>query len=435
MEMLVILLLILMNGIFALAELAMVTARRPRLQARADAGGALAKRVLAVQAEPGPFLSTIQVGITSIAILSGAFGEAALAKPLADLIGEVQVLAQWREQLATAAVVLGITYLSVVIGELVPKRLALLGPERVAMAVVQPINLLQRIVHPLVWLFSRSSDLVVTLLGARRADGPPITNDEIRALMAQGAQAGVFHRDEHDLVANVLRLDEQTVTAILTPRSQMVVIDLQDDEQVQQEVLASASHTRVMVCDGGRENVVGFVHSRDLLRQHIRRRQWQVSKVLREPLYVPDSISLPRLFELFRRRGAELACVVDEYGVVLGMVTVADLMEAIVGDLPVEAQPSQSLLVREADDQWRVDGTLTLPRFMDALEIASLEEEVVSEIYTVGGLAMHCMGRLPRVGETFLCGPLHFEVLAMDRTRVAELRVTRQPEPAPAPEE
>lgn len=431
MELLIILLLIFLNGLFALSELAVVTARRSRLQARADRGGVMARRVLRVQAEPGPFLSTIQVGITSIAILSGAFGESALAGPLADWLGRIEALAPWRQELATALVVLGITYLSVVIGELVPKRLALLGPERVAMAVVQPVHLLQQVARPLVWLFSRSSDLIVALLGARRADGPPITNDDIRALMAQGASAGVFHRDEHDLVANVLRLDEQTVTAILTPRSQMTLIDLQDEAEVQQDILASSAHTRVLVCDGGRENVVGFVHSRDLLRQRIKGRPWDVARVLREPLFVLDSTSLPRLFELFRRRGAELACVVDEYGVVEGMVTLADLMEAVVGDLPVEAQPRQSLLTREADHCWRVDGTMTLPRFRDALGVDVLDAEAEGELYTVGGLAMHCIGRLPVPGETFECGGLHFEVLTMDRTRVAELRVCRKPE-APA---
>lgn len=428
MELLVVLLLILLNGVFALTEMAVVAARRARLQARVARGGKMAKRVLAVQAEPGPFLSTIQVGITSIAILSGAFGEAALAGPLAEWLSKLPALAPWREQIATALVVLGITYLSVVIGELVPKRLALLGPERVAMAVVQPINLLQRVAHPLVWLFSRSSDLVVMLLGARRADGPPISNDEIRALMAQGASAGVFHRDEHDLVANVLRLDEQTVTAILTPRSQMAVLDLADPPALQRQQMTSSSHTRVMVCEGGRENVIGFVHARDLLRQQIDELEWNVSAVLREPLYVLNSISLPRLFTLFRRRGAEFACVVDEYGVVEGMVTLSDLMEAIVGDLPVESRPRQSLMVRQGENSWQVEGTLTLPRFRDALGLSVLDEEIEGELYTVGGLAMHCIGRLPRVGETFECGSLHFEVLEMDRTRVAQLLVTQSPE-------
>lgn len=425
MELLIILVLILLNGFFALAELAVVSARRSRLQIRAEKGSLLAKQVLAVQANPAAFLSTIQVGITSVAILSGAFGESLLAGPLANLVGGIPLLAPWASQISLVLVVLFITYLSVVIGELVPKRLALAGAERLAMVVVEPVVLLQRLAAPLVWLFSRSSDVLVALLRIRASDGPSVTNDDIRMMMAQGARAGVFHQDENALVSNVLRLDEQNVMAVLTPRSQIVMLDLADSVSAQRDAIAASTHSRILVCDGGRENVVGFVNTRDLLRQQLRGQGLPVRRVLREPLFVPDTVSLPRLLATFRRYGVELACVVDEYGTVIGLVTLADLMAALAGELPVESQPGVADMVPCGEQAWMVDGTMPLARFKDTLSVPELDEDVEGELFTVGGLALHRLGRLPVVGDAFSDHGLSFRVEAVDGARVARLRVSR----------
>ena len=427
MEFLLILFLIVLNGVFAMSEIAVVSARKARLQIRADEGHSSANAVLALQEKPAGFFSTIQVGITSIGILSGAVGENALAGPINDMLSTVPALAPYSRGLSLALVVALITYLSVVVGELVPKRLALLAPETIAGLIARPMSWLSSIARPLVWLLSRSSDLLMRLLGARPNEEPPVSDEEIKVLMEQGAEAGVFHVSEQTLVSNVLRLDEQSVNEIMTPRKDVYYIDLNSGEDVIHQRIISSPHSRILVCEGGLEHIVGVLRTNDLVKRVLAGEATDVRAVMRPPVYIPESITSTSLFEQFRQTRAQLACIVDEYGDLTGIVTVTDVLEAIVGDMPEEDQDDAPEMVQRGDGSWLVDGTMTIQRFKQAFDLSRLDDEAEDEYYTMGGFAMHRLGRVPAVADTFICAEMEFEVMDMDRSRVDKLLVTRRP--------
>ena len=428
MELVLILFLIVLNGVFAMSEIAVVSARKARLQVRADAGHNSANRVIALQEKPAGYLSTIQVGITSIGILSGAVGESALAVPLAESLATVPALEPYARGLSLALVVALITYLSVVIGELVPKRLALLAPETIAGFIVRPMSWLAAAARPLVWLLSSSSDLLIRLLGAHNREAAPVSDEEIRVLMEQGAEAGVFHVSEQALVANVLRLDEQSINEIMTPRKDVYYIDLENSHEVIHQRIISSPHTRILVCEGGLDNIVGVLRTNDLVRAVLAGEAADVRKVLRTPVFIPESITSTALFEQFRQTRAQMACIVDEYGDLTGIVTVTDVLEAIVGDLPEDGEEVSPEMVQRSDGSWLVDGSMTIQRFKDAFGLSRLDDEAEDEYYTMGGFAMHRLGKVPMAADTFACAGFSFEVVDMDRSRVDKLLVVKLPE-------
>ena len=430
MELILLAVLILLNGAFAMSEIAVVSSRRARLQRLVDDGMPGAGAAMALHESPSNFLSTIQVGITSVGILSGAIGEAALASPLAEWIGQSPALAPYAKGLALAAVVVGITYLSVVAGELVPKRLALLRPELIAAFIARPMHWLSRATRPLVWLLSASSDVVLRLANARRGDEPPVTDEEIEVLMRQGADAGVFHRSEEEIVANVLRLDEQRIGAIMTPRADIYAIDLDDDQQAVRQQLAASLHHRVVVVRGGFERVVGVLNVADLLPPALAGQPLEVEPLVRPPLYVPESVTTTKLMELFRKAHAQFALIVDEYGELQGLVTLTDVMESIVGDVPAEGVGIEQDAVQREDGSWLVDGAVGVERFRGLLDLDSLPGEDEGAYNTLAGFALYQLGRIPAVGERFDAAGLRFEVVDMDRTRIDKLLVARLPDTA-----
>jgi putative hemolysin len=423
MDLALLLFLILLNGVFAMSEIAVVSSRKSRLQRLAEDGSPGAHSALALHNEPSNFLSTIQVGITSVGILSGAIGESALAAPLAAWLSGFTLIEPYASGLALTVVVVGLTYFSVVVGELVPKRLGLLAPEGIASLVARPMNALSRYARPVVWLLSSSSSLLLRLMGARRKEEPPVTDDEINVLMEQGAEAGVFHESEQELVSNVLRLDEQRIVSIMTHRSDIYLIDLADPEADIRRLLADSPYERVVVCRDGLEHIVGILRTSDLLKSALEGAPLDIEASLRAPLYVPESVTTTQLLANFRTARMQFALIVDEYGELEGLVTLTDVLTAIVGELP--SSDDQDVVVR-GDGSWLVDGSVAIERLKVELDIdEDLPGEEENAYNTLGGFVMNMLGRIPAVAEHFEWEGLRFEIVDMDRNRVDKVLVAR----------
>jgi putative hemolysin len=426
MDFSLILVLIALNAVFALSEMAIVASRAARLQQLAEEerpGGAAAA---ALHREPARFLSTIQIGITAVGVLAGAVGEQTLARPLAGWLGGWPALAPYAAPVAFVLTVVFITYLSVVLGELVPKRIALLAPERIALVVATPMHWLERLAAPVVWLLAKSSDAVLAVLPGRPKREPPVTDEEITVLMGQGAEAGVFHASEQAYVSNVLRLDDRRVTSIMTPRQQFYSVDLDDDPGTLRARVAQAQHTRIVVCRGGTDNVLGLVEVTDLLADVLAGRPLDLVAHLREPLRVPETATTTSLIETFRQEGRQIALVMDEYGEVLGLVTDSDFLGAIVGEIGASGRPAPSGIERRGDGSWLVEGSLPIEALADALETGPLPGHDEHEYSTVAGFALYQLGRIPQVADQFEWADLRFEVVDMDGRRIDKLRVARQ---------
>jgi putative hemolysin len=430
MEVLLILVLVLTNGVFALSEIAVVSARPARLEELAERGRRGARRALALKNDPGAFLSTIQVGITLVGVLMGALGEAALAEPVRETLSSIPVLAASADALALVLVVGAITYLSVVVGELVPKQLALLAPEALAALVAPPLGWLSRAALPVVWLLSASSALLMRLIGARRDGEPPVSDEEIRVLMAQGAEAGVFHASEGPMVANVLRLDEQRIDAIMTPRNEIEALDLEQEPEALRLSLAALTHTLVPVHRGGLDQqLLGIIKMTELLPRCLTTADLSADALaaqVQPPLFVPQSLNGAQLLETFRDHRINLALIVDEYGSLEGLVTLADVLAAIVGTPLGEDVANADEITQRADGSWLVDGSMALERLRAELGAAApLPGEAEAGFHTVGGFVMHALGRVPRASEHFEAAGLRFEVVDMDQQRVDKVLVER----------
>lgn len=432
MDLGIVLLLILLNGVFAMSEIAVVSSRQARLQRLAEDGSLGAEAALKLHNEPTRFLSTIQVGITSIAILSGAIGEAALADPVARWLSQFNLPGESARIIALSITVVLLTYLSVVIGELVPKQLALLSPEGIASLMARPMSWLSRLTAPLVWLFSASTAAILRVFGARPSDEPPVTDDEIKVLMGQGAEAGVFHESEREIVSNVLRLDEQRVAAIMTPRKDMYLVDLAEPELEVRRQVAESPYARVVVCRDGLDNVVGVLQRGDLLKPVLENAPFDVEQVLRPPVYVPESVTTTHLLESLRRNRSQFALVIDEYGEVQGLVTLNDVLEAIVGDVPSQDDDGEQDVVEREDGSLLMDGGVGVERLKAVLELKdSLPGEEENAFHTLGGLMMHQLGRVPLEADHFVLAGWRFEVVDMDKNRVDKVLVTREETSAP----
>ena len=428
MEIGLILFLIAINGVFAMSEIAIVSSRKSRLQRMADSHRPGAQAALALHDDPSRFLSTIQVGITSVGILSGAVGESAFANPLAAWLAQFALVAPYAKPIALGVTVLLITYLSVVIGELVPKRLALLSPESIASIIARPMAYLSRLSSPLVWLFSTSSSTLLRVLGARRNDEPPVTDDEIKELMEQGAEAGVFHESEQEIVSNVLRLDELRVGAIMTPRKQVYAIDLNAPPDEIERAIADSPFARMVVYRDEFEHIVGVLSRGELLKAALAGNKPDLSAAIRNPLYVPDTVTCTHLLENFRKARTEFAIIVDEFGEMQGVVTLNDVLTAIVGDLPSDELELDPEVVAREDGSWLVDGGASIERLKNLLQLdGDLPGEDEHAFHTVGGLIMHQLECIPRVADYIVLQDWRLEVVDMDKTRVDKVWISRLP--------
>ncbi len=418
--------LILLNGLFAMSEMAIVSARKARLQHLVDEEKIGAQEALALHETPSRFLSTVQVGITSIGILAGAVGQDTLVGPLQQWFAQFSWAAPYEHAFALALVVTVLTYGSVVIGELVPKRLALLAPERIARTIARPMNLLSRVAAPLVWLLSASADTVLQLLGARGKNEPPVTNEEIKVLMEQGAEAGVFHSTERELVANVLHLDDQTVRAVMTPRQDIDGIDLNEHEQEIRNNLTRMSRNRIVAYRGDYRHIVGLLHAGDLLRRMLSGESLPLAQSVRPAHFVPDTITLSQLLDNLRRARTTIALVVDEYGDLQGLVTLKDVTDAIVGSLALDEDTAGDI-VRRADGSWLVDGSLSIERLKQAIDSGDLPHEDDGDFHTAAGFVLHNLGHIPKAAEYFVAAGYRFEVVDMDGNRIDKLLISEVP--------
>ncbi|QSA96742.1 hemolysin family protein [Methylococcus sp. EFPC2] len=420
-----IMLLILLNGVFAMSEMAIVSARKHRLQQRADDGHAGAARALELVDQPTRFLSTIQVGITSIGVLSGALGEAAIAKPLLPYLAAVPQLQPYADELALAVTVVVITYLSLILGELVPKRLALNFPESIAAWTARPMHWLSLAALPAVKALILSTELVLWLLRIKPSQAPSITEEEIKVLLEQGTEEGVFEQTEQQLMENILRLDDRKVGAILRPRKDIVFLDLGNTFEENRQRIVDHRHWVLPLCENGLENIIGVVKTKDLLNHMLMGEQADLRAIATPALYVPESLTLMELLEQFRASHLHTALVVDEYGEVEGLVSLGDVLGVIVGHLSSYAGEDRPEIVEREDGSWLVDGMLDIDRLKAVVDLDELPEERAGEFNTVGGFVMLHLGRVPRTADHFEFDGLRIEVVDMDGNRVDKVLVSR----------
>ncbi len=427
MDILIILVLTLANGLLALSEMSIVSARKTRLQQLADEGHLGAKRALGLVANPGQFLSTVQVGITTITILTGVWGEAALSKDFARWLQRFDWMSPYQGEIAIVIVVGLITLLSVVFGELVPKRLALAAPERIAVLAAPPLALMSVLFGPFVRLFNLLSDLALRLFGVRGLpEDQTVSEEEIKVMLQQGAEQGEVQETEEQLVRNVFRLDDLRVAAIMTHRVDIYFLDVQDPEEVLHRRIADSPYSRIPVCDGGTDNIIGVVNAKNLLARALAGEKLELRSAAKPPIFVPGTITAMQLLENFQASKTDVAFVVDEYGEVQGLATLADVMQAIVGDVAVNDPKQESMAVQRADGSWLVDGALPLERLEELLDFdrEALDDE--DHYHTVAGLVMTKLGHVPTTGEELQWHSLRFEVLDMDRNRIDKVLIRRE---------
>jgi putative hemolysin len=420
-ETLIIFLLILLNGFFALAEMAVISARKPRLQQRADEGDPGASAALDLANEPGNFLSTVQIGITLIGVLAGAFGGATIATQLAESLSQIPALAPYAGAISVGLVVLVITYLTLVLGELAPKRFALSKPARVASRIARPMRVLTRILSPLARFLSLSAESVLRILGQKPSEAPPVTEEEIRIMLEEGAALGVFEPAEEEMVDRVFRLSHRRVSALLSPRTTVDWIDVDDSEEEIQRKITISGHSRFPVAEGNLDNVLGVVLAQDLLAQSLAGQPIDVRSALRPAPFVPEGMPALDVLEHFRAANTKIALVLDEYGGFQGLVTGDDLLEAIVGDIPGLGEAPLPEAFQRADGSWLLDGLLPLDEFDELFEGESLPARGID---TVGGLVMFLLGRIPAAGDRLHWQGLALEVMDMDGRRVDKVLVT-----------
>ncbi|HEY9859339.1 MAG TPA: hemolysin family protein [Candidatus Obscuribacterales bacterium] len=422
-DFLILILLTFANGVFVLSEMAIVSVRKVRLQQMANEGNAKARTALDLANAPNQFLATVQIGITLIVILSGAVGESTLARRIGPLLGMVPGLAAYREAIASGLAIMVVTYLTLIIGELVPKQLALNNPERVASSVAGPMRMLAMFAAPVVHLLSTSTDMVMRLLGIMPSDEPMVTEEEIRVLLQQGTEAGTFEEVEQDMVERVFRLGDRRANALMTPRPDIVWLDLEDSLEENRQKITEGVHSRFPVCQGGIDNVLGVLHVNDLLVRSLVGEPIDLTTNLRQPLFIPESTRALSVLELFKKSSTHIAIVVDEYGVIQGIVTLNDILEAIVGDIPSVEDLEEPYAVQREDGSWLLDGMLSVDEFKDILKINKIPGEEKGNYHTLGGFVVMHLGHIPTAADHFQWQGLRFEVMDMDGNRVDKVLV------------
>jgi putative hemolysin len=422
-EIFVVILLILLNGVFAMAEIAVVTARKARLQQLANEGSAKAKAALKIATAPDTFLSTVQIGITLIGILAGAYGGATIATQLSLFLAEIPLLAPYREGLSLACVVVAITYLSLIIGELVPKRIGLNNPEKVAMAVAKPMRALSRLALPLVHFLSASTRAVFSLMGIKPSEEPSVTEEEVRIMIDQGARSGVFEEMEQDMIESVFRLADRKVNAIMTTRPDMVSLDLDDPPEANWAKMKESGHSSFPVYRATADNILGIASIKTLWAKLAAGEPADLKQSLSQPLFVPENMPAFKLLKRLKKSGKHVALVIDEYGTVQGLATPHDIFKSIVGELAPGEPADQSAAAQREDGSWLLDGMMPIDEFKDLFHISHVPHEEENTFNTLGGFVMMRLGRIPAVADHFEWGGLRFEVMDMDERRVDKVLV------------
>ncbi len=424
LEITTILLLIILNGLLSLSELALVSVRRARLSVLERKGISGAAAALALADDPQRVLPTVQVGITLVSVLTGVFGGARIAAHLQAWLERFPAAAPYAESLALAVVVVTTTYLTLVLGELVPKQLALRQPELMAVRVARSVTVLARIVAPMVWLLGKSSSGIMRLFGLKRVPRQSVTEEELKALLIEGAQAGVLETEERDMIERVLRLADKPVRAIMTPRTELAWIDRTDAPKLIVAALKAAPHSRIVVCDRAVDNVVGVVQAKDLLDRILSGGELSLGASLRQPMVVPDTVSALDALERLKSDPLGLALVMDEYGSFEGVVTAADVLQASVGDAS-GAEHQDGVPGPEGETTMTLDGLTPVDELKARLSLPDLPAE--GSYHTLAGLLLALLRRVPRAGDRIVFGGWRFEVLEMDGRRVDKVMAGREP--------
>lgn len=449
MEIPILIALIVLNGIFAMSEIALVTARKARLQKLIDEGDTAAATALALGQDPTRFLSAIQIGITSIGVLNGIFGEAALAQPLGEWLQRMGMPQAYAGTVSTALAVVVITYVSIVVGELVPKRMGQSNPERIARMVARPIDLLARLTTPFVRLLTISTQRLLSLLGVgETAADTAVTEDEIHAMLAEGTTSGAIEQSEHVMVRNLFRLDDRQISSLMVPRSDVVCLDVNDSFQTCMALVQEHDHALFPVVNGSFDDLLGVINVRQWLLHalhdpgqrslhalHLAAQAAQAGQsvdpaavLLDKPAYIPETITGMELLEHFKQSGARMAFVIDEYGEVQGIVTVHDLMEAITGEFVTE-DPSDAWAVQRDDGSWLLDGHIPIMELKDRLGLKTVPEEEKGRYQTLSGMVMLLTGRLPAVTDKVTWENWEFEVVDMDGKVIDKVQAVQIPPP------
>ena len=424
MEIAILFSLICFNGLFAMSEIALITARKAKLQKLIDEGDSGAAAAVKLGEDPTKFLSTIQIGITSIGVLNGIVGEAAFAEPLSTWLASLGVSAPISNYVATGIVVVVITYFTIVIGELVPKRIGQSYPEIFARLVARPINLLAMITKPFVLLLSASTRTLLRLMGVKETKGTPVTEEEIHAMLVEGTSAGVIESHEHTMVRNVFRLDDRQIGSLMVPRADVVCLDLDATFEECIQIIEESDHSCFPVVQGGIENIVGFINARQWFAKAFKTNIYSLrSQPLQTPLYVPETITGMELLDNFRLSDVHMAFVVDEYGEVQGIITLQDLIEAITGEFQPR-DPETSWAVQRDDGSWLLDGHIPVPELKDRLNLVAVPEEEFGRYHTLSGMIMLLTGALPKVTDVVDWENWRLEIVDMDGRTIDKVLAT-----------
>lgn len=421
-EILIILLLIVSNGFLVMSEMAIVSSRKVRLQQMATRDNK-AQLALALANAPNQFLPTVQIGITLLGIVSGAFGETTISRNLRPILASIPAIGPFADLIASVVAVLIITYLTLIIGELVPKRIALNSPEPIATIVAIPMRFLSMITAPFVYFLGASTQLVVRVLGITPSTEPEVTEEEIKVLIEQGTEAGTFEEAEQDMVQRVFRLGDRPVSALMTPRPEIVWLNIEDSAEVNRQKIIHSQHSRFPVCQRELDNVLGVLPVNDILSRCLNSQPLDLSASLRRPLFVPESTRGLKILEMFKESGTHIVFVVDEYGVIQGLVTLNDILVEIVGDIPSASNTDEPVAVQRDDGSWLIDGMLSVDEFLEMFEIEELTPEQRGSYNTMGGLVMAHLGRIPTATDKFEWKGFCFEVVDMDGNRVDKILV------------
>ena len=425
-EILIVFLLILANSLLAMSEMAIVSARKIRLKQRSEDGDKGAEAALGLSQEPTRFLSTVQVGITLIGILSGAFGGATIAEEIANVLDNIAWLSPYSEAIGVGIVVITITYFSLVIGELVPKRIALNNAERIASKVASPMSVLARLTTPIVTLLSNSTEIVLRLLRDKPSGEPPITEEEVKWMIYEGTRLGVFDDSEQEIVERVFRLGDRKVSSLMTYRTEVVFLDIDDPLEDNLNKIATSEHSRFPVCKGSPDEILGIIRVKDLFAQERRGETLNFQAAIQPAAFVPEGMPALALLENLRMQKSHLALIMDEYGGISGLVTITDVLEAIVGDIPILGDRAEEPdIVQREDGSYFLDGLLSTEELKDLLDLDELPNEKQSNYETLSGLLMSEIGHIPRTGDIIQLDGWQFEVVDMDGYRVDKVLTTR----------
>lgn len=427
-EVLVVLILTLMNGLLAMSELAIVSSRKSRLDQMANQGSRGARAALRLIADPGRFLSTVQIGITLVGIVAGAFGGATLGQRLGNWLNTIPWISAYGNSVGIGITVVVITYLSLIIGELVPKRIALTQPERISSFIARPMRGLSLVAAPAVWVLHVSTERVLRLLGLTGTRETTVTEDEVKSLIAEGTQAGIFVPQEKEMIEGVLRLADRSVRVIMTPRTKIVWVDVKSDRNTITDMVQSHRFSRLLVCDGNVDNPVGFIHTKNLLPEALRCEDVTLSDLVAPVLYVPDRTTILNLLNRFKKEKVHLAVVVDEHGTTEGLVTLTDVIETIAGDLPERGEDHGAQIVQRDDGSWLSDGTIPTDEVETITGIT-----MGKNVEMLAGFVLNHLGRIPKAGVSFVHGNVRFEVVDMDGNRIDKVLIEIIPKSEKAP--